>query len=102
MTGLFNKDFCLQHRANSAQGLADAAQVFYKRKTYMIIAILAKTDPGRNRHLSLYHQLFGELQRTQMLVLSGIFAQTYMVALGCSTIQPMARNPETSTSRRAW
>lgn len=51
-----------KHRSNPTQRLADAALVFYQRKTDVVVAVLTKTNPGRDRNLGFCHQLFGELQ----------------------------------------
>lgn len=71
-----------QHRANPAQRLADAALVLDQREADVIIAILAKTDPGRNRDFGFCHQFLGELQRAQMLVLLGNFCPDVHGCLG--------------------
>ena len=48
----------IKKSADAAGSLSDALFVFDKGQTHIIVAMLAKTNARRNRHISLFYQQF--------------------------------------------
>src|SRR5690606_18241582 len=54
-----------EHAANAAQRLTGAMFVFDQCEAHMVIAVVTKTDAGRDGHLRIVEQLLAEFQRAQ-------------------------------------
>ena len=74
-----------QHRLDAADGLSCALFVFDEAESHMAVAVVAEAYAGDDGYLGFGQQQLRKLKRAEVLVGSGILAQTNIVALGDGT-----------------
>src|SRR5690606_41937596 len=66
--GRSNQAISAEHRLDATHCLADAILILDQGEAHMVVTIVAKADPRRDRHLGFSQQLLGELQRAQVSI----------------------------------
>ena len=77
-----------EHAFNAPHCLTDTVAVFNQRETHMRVTVVTKANARRDANLRILKQFLANSREPIAAYGSGIFAQTYMEALGISTIQP--------------
>jgi len=95
---LFNAG--IKKTADVAGRLTDALLVLDQRDAHEPLAVLAKCNARRHRHLGLLDQQLGEFQAAQFGNASGNGAQANIEAAGGGTGNPARPKLSTSASRR--
>ena len=81
------KALLLEHLLDTPQRLPGAFFIFNQGKTHMLVPVLAKAHTRAHRDLGLGRSFLENSSEPMALYLSGIEAQTNIVALGSGTGQ---------------
>lgn len=77
-----------EHAFNAPHCLTDTVAVFNQRETHVRVTVVTKANAWRDANLRVLKQFLANSREPIAAYGSGIFAQTYIEALGISTIQP--------------